>query len=81
MDAVKLALVGVVLLLAGGGAVASGVLPADEAGAIAERVWPILLFVVAVTIVAELSATAGVFDVVAARLARCRAVASSRCGC
>lgn len=70
MDAVKLALVGVVLLLAGGAAVASGVLPADEAGAIAERVWPILLFVVAVTIVAELSATAGVFDVVAARLAR-----------
>ncbi|WP_454262388.1 hypothetical protein [Pseudoxanthomonas mexicana] len=54
MDAVKLALVGVVLLLAGGAAVASGVLPADEAGAIAERVWPILLFVVAVTIVAEL---------------------------
>jgi arsenical pump membrane protein len=33
-------------------------------------VWPILLFVVAVTIVAELAAQAGVFDAAAARLAR-----------
>lgn len=70
MDAVVLAVVGVVLLLAGSVAVATGVLPADEALAIADRVWPILLFVVAVTIVAELAATAGVFDVAAARLAR-----------
>ncbi len=70
MDAVILAVVGVVLLLAGGAAVMSGALPASEALAIADRVWPILLFVVAVTIVAELAAMAGVFDVVAARLAR-----------
>ncbi|MCR2800862.1 ArsB/NhaD family transporter [Microbacterium sp. zg-Y818] len=70
MDAVKLAVIGAVLLLLGGAAVALGVLPVSDALAVADRVWPILLFVVAVTIVAELAASAGVFDVVAARLAR-----------
>lgn len=70
MDAVKLAVVGAALLLLGGAAVAFGVLPVDDALAVAERVWPILLFVVAVTIVAELAAVAGVFDALAARLAR-----------
>ena len=70
MDAVKLAVVGVVLLLLGGIAIALGVLPAQDALAIADRVWPILLFVVAVTIVAELAAAAGVFDVAAFALAR-----------
>ncbi len=70
MDAVKLALVGAVLLLLGGASVVFGVLAPADALAIADRVWPILLFVVAVTIVAELAAAAGVFDVVAARLAR-----------
>ncbi len=70
MDAVVLAVVGVVLLLAGGAAVVAGILPPAEALAIADRVWPILAFVVAVTVVAELAATAGVFDVIAARLAR-----------
>lgn len=70
MDAVKLAVVGVVLLVLGGAAVAFGVLPVADALAIGERVWPILVFVVAVTIVAELAATAGVFDVAASWLAR-----------
>ncbi|WP_282837827.1 SLC13 family permease [Microbacterium flavum] len=70
MDAVMLAVIGAVLLLLGGVAVATGVLPAADALAIGDRVWPILLFVVAVTIVAELGARAGVFDSVAARLAR-----------
>lgn len=70
MDAVKLAVVGAALLLLGGAAVAFGVLPAGDALAVADRVWPILLFVVAVTIVAELAAVAGVFDALAARLAR-----------
>ncbi|WEK15003.1 MAG: ArsB/NhaD family transporter [Candidatus Microbacterium phytovorans] len=70
MDAVKLALVGVALLLAGGVAVAVGVLSPAEALGIGERVWPVLLFVVAVTVVAELAAAAGVFDVVASRVAR-----------
>jgi arsenical pump membrane protein len=78
MDAVKLALVGAALLLAGAVAVLTGVLPVADAVAIADRVWPILLFVVAVTIVAELAAIAGVFDVAAfalARLARGRTLA------
>ena len=70
MDAVKLALVGAVLLLLGGASIVFGVLAPADALAIADRVWPILLFVVAVTIVAELAAAVGVFDVVAARLAR-----------
>jgi arsenical pump membrane protein len=67
---VKLAIVGCGLLLVGGIALVTGLLPGSEAGAIAERVWPILAFVVAVTVVAELAARAGVFDVVAALLAR-----------
>ncbi|WP_256714286.1 SLC13 family permease [Microbacterium sp. RU33B] len=70
MDAVKLAIVGGVLLVLGGLAMALGLLPASDALVIADRVWPILLFVVAVTIVAELAATAGVFDVAASWLAR-----------
>lgn len=70
MDAVKLAIVGGALLAAGGAAIVFGVLPASEALVIAARVWPILLFVVAVTIVAELAAVAGVFDVAASWLAR-----------
>lgn len=64
------AVIGATLLLFGGGAVVFGVLPGADALAIADRVWPILLFVVAVTVVAELAAHAGVFDLVAARLAR-----------
>lgn len=77
MDAVKLALVGAALLLAGLVAAAFGVISAADLGAIVERVWPILAFVAAVSVVAELSARAGVFDVVAgflARLARGRTV-------
>lgn len=70
MDAVRLASIGGILLLSGVLAVVSGVLPVDDALAIADRVWPILLFVVAVTIVAELAATAGVFDVASTFLVR-----------
>ncbi len=70
MEGVKLALVGAVLLLVGAAAVGVGVLPAADALAVADRVWPILLFVVAATVVAELAATAGVFDAAASRLAR-----------
>lgn len=66
----KLALVGVVLLSAGAAAVAMGVLPLQDALGVADRVWPILLFVVSATVVAELAAKAGVFDVAASRLAR-----------
>jgi arsenical pump membrane protein len=70
MDAVRLAIVGGALLSLGVVALATGVLPVADALAVGERVWPILLFVVAITVVAELAAAAGLFDVVAARLAR-----------
>jgi Na+/H+ antiporter NhaD/arsenite permease-like protein len=48
----------------------SGLLPAPDAGALGERIVPVLGFVVAITIVAELARDAGVFDVLAQRLAR-----------
>ncbi len=67
---VKLALVGTVLLLLGAAAAVFGILPPGEVLAIAERVWPILLFVIAVTVAAELAAAAGVFDIAASWLAR-----------
>ena len=66
----RLAIVGAGLLAVGLIAVLAGVLPPGDALAIAERVWPILLFVAAITVVAELAATAGVFDVAATTMAR-----------
>jgi arsenical pump membrane protein len=66
----RLAILGAVLLLLGGIALATGILPLSDAEAVAERVWPILLFVVAITVVAELAADAGVFAAVAERTAR-----------
>jgi Na+/H+ antiporter NhaD/arsenite permease-like protein len=68
--AVRLAILGAVLLVLGGVALATGVLPVADALAVAERVWPILLFAVAITVVAELAADAGVFAAVAQRTAR-----------
>lgn len=68
--AVTLAIIGGVLWILGIIALLTGIFPADDALAVADRVWPILLFVVAVTVVAELASKAGLFDVVAARLAR-----------
>jgi arsenical pump membrane protein len=53
----------------------TGLLPRSAAADVVERVWPILLFLVAVTVVAELADLAGVFDVAAreaAALARGR---------
>jgi arsenical pump membrane protein len=67
---VRIAIVGAGLLLVGAVALATGALPADAALAVGQRVWPILLFAVAVTIVAELAAEAGVFAAIAERLAR-----------
>jgi Na+/H+ antiporter NhaD/arsenite permease-like protein len=67
---VRIAILGAVLLVVGGIAIATGILPPDAALAVAERVWPVLLFAVAVTIVAELAAEAGVFAAIAERLAR-----------
>jgi Na+/H+ antiporter NhaD/arsenite permease-like protein len=68
--AVRLAIVGAGLLAVGVAAVACGVLPMADAAQIAERVWPVLLFAVAVTVVAELADAAGLFAAVAERLAR-----------
>ena len=62
-------IVGAVLLAAGLIAVATGVFPADDALAVGTRVWPILLFVLAITVVTELASEAGLFAVVAERLA------------
>lgn len=70
MDAVKLAVAGAALLLAAAGAVGLGILPPGDLLDVAHRVLPILALVVAVTVVAELASTAGVFDVAAAWLAR-----------
>ena len=67
---VRLAILGAVLLLLGAIAIATGILPPADAAAVAERVWPILLFAVAITVVAELAAEAGVFATVAKRTAR-----------
>ncbi|HEU0205769.1 MAG TPA: SLC13 family permease [Pseudolysinimonas sp.] len=66
----RLAILGAVLLVLGGLAIATGILPLPDAAGIAERVWPILLFAVAITVVAELAAEAGVFAAVAERTAR-----------
>lgn len=49
--------------------VVSGLLPTADAGALGARIAPVLGFVVAITIVAELARDAAVFDVVARRLA------------
>ncbi|TDN92127.1 arsenite efflux membrane protein ArsB [Microbacterium sp. BK668] len=65
-----IAVIGAVLLLLSAGAVAAGIMPMSEVLAIADRVWPILLFVLAITVVAELAALAGVFDLASAFLAR-----------
>ena len=66
----KSAILGIVLLLAGAILIATGVLPVADAITVGERVWPILLFVLAITAVTELAAEAELFRVVAERAAR-----------
>ena len=66
----KSAILGAALLVAGAVLVATGVLPVADALAVAERVWPILLFVIAITVVTELAAEAELFRLVAERAAR-----------
>jgi arsenical pump membrane protein len=66
---VRIALIGVVLLVVGAVAVATGALPLDDLGVLYERVWPILLFVVAITVVTELASEAGLFTWIAERAA------------
>jgi arsenical pump membrane protein len=67
---VRVAILGAALVALGGIAVALHVLPVAAALAIGDRVWPILLFVVAITVVTELAAAAGLFTVIAEQLAR-----------
>jgi arsenical pump membrane protein len=66
---VRTALIGAVLLVVGAVAVATGALPLDDLGILYERVWPILLFVVAITVVTELASEAGLFTWIAERAA------------
>lgn len=64
------AIVGAVLVAVGMVLVLAGVLPVDDALVLGERVWPVLLFVVAITVVTELAAEAGLFRVLAEAAAR-----------
>lgn len=62
--------VAVALLAAGAASVAGGLLPLAETGTTMRRVLPILVFLATVIPLAELTAAAEVFDVVAAWIAR-----------
>ena len=63
-----LAVIGAALLLLGSVFVFAGVLPVAELTALVDRVAPILLFVVAMTVVTELCSEAGLFRWVARRM-------------
>jgi arsenical pump membrane protein len=67
---VKSAMLGGALLAVGALLIITGVLSGPDALAVADRVWPILLFVVAITVVTELAAEAELFRIVAERAAR-----------
>lgn len=56
--------------VAGALSVVTGLLPLSDARAVLDRVGPVLVFLVAVTVLAELADRAQVFDVAAVRLAR-----------
>lgn len=64
----RLAIIGLVLLVAGGITVATGILPWPEVAVLVERVAPILGFVVAMTVVTELVSEAGAFQWIARHL-------------
>ncbi len=66
----RTAVLGAVLLVLGGIAVAVGLLSPADAASVAQRVWPVLLFVVCITVVTELAAEAGLFTIIAEALAR-----------
>ena len=61
----RTAIVGGGLLVIGLAAIVVGIEPVSAALAIGDRTWPILLFVAAITVVAQLAAEAGVFDALA----------------
>src|SRR5690242_16258102 len=56
--------------LLGLASVLSGLLPWHDAVDVLDRIWPVLLFLVGVTVLAELADAAQVFDVAAGRAAR-----------
>ncbi|WP_420178364.1 SLC13 family permease [Paenarthrobacter sp. TA1.8] len=64
----RLAIIGLVLLVAGGITVATGVLPWQEVAVLVDRVALILGFVVAMTVVTELVSEAGAFQWIARHL-------------
>ncbi len=64
------AVIGGVLLVVGAVCVALGLLPLSDLAELADRVVPVLGFVLGLTIVAELAADAGVFDRLADLAAR-----------
>lgn len=66
----RLAAIGGILLVVGAAGVVLGILPLADALGVADRIWPILLFVIAITVVAQLAAISGVFDIAADFLAR-----------
>lgn len=66
----RTAVTGVLLIVVGVVAILSGVLTPGAAAALGERVWPILAFVVAITVVTELASEAGLFRVLAEQAAR-----------
>lgn len=70
---VRTLVIGVVLLGVGAIAALTGVVSVDALGDLAARVVPILGFVVAITVVTELAAEAGVFAALAAAASRRRA--------
>ncbi|WP_170323011.1 ArsB/NhaD family transporter [Acrocarpospora macrocephala] len=59
----------IALLAIGIGCVVTGLLPADEAFSSFQRIAPLMLFLAAVIVLAELTKQAQVFDVIATRLA------------
>lgn len=63
-------LTGLALLAVGAVLVATGVLASADVARLAARVGPVLAFVVGMTVVTDLAARAGLFDAVAARVAR-----------
>jgi arsenical pump membrane protein len=67
---VRTAILGAAFIALGIVAIAVGILPGQDAVDLVERVWPILLFVISITVVTELAAAAGLFTAVAERLAR-----------
>ncbi len=64
----RLAIIGLILLVAGGVTVATGILPWHEVTVLVDRVAPILAFVVAMTVVTELVSEGGAFQWIARHL-------------